>query len=699
MRKITLKHSLPARLAKHFDEDLNDSQRAAVSAPDGYNLILAGPGSGKTRVITYRVAHLIARGVPAESILLVTFTRRAAREMVHRLDTLIGRDASKVWAGTFHHVGNRVLRRPAKLLGYEPNFTILDSEDQLDLVRLAMDDEGLGDLDNDKSKARQKEKGKLVPKAAQIHHLLSFSANTREPLASTLARQCPELVDWLPRLEAIGAAYTRRKLATNCMDYDDLLTQWLRLLSEFPDQLARQAAMFRHVLIDEMQDTNALQVEIVETIAAAGAGNLTAVGDDAQSIYRFRGANYDNILKFPERHPHARSFQLDVNYRSTPQIVSLTAASIKHNHSGFPKALVSARPDGLKPVVAATADVYEEADLVCQQILEARDKDVPLGQMAVLYRNHHDSVVLQGELVTRGIPYTVRSGLRFFEQAHIKDALAYLRVVTNPRDEASWRRILLLLPGIGPAKAAAIYQHLARSPEPLAALSSAETMAAVPPKSRGFFAAFVADIKKIIATDPEHHPSAAIQAILEGGYPATLKQKYDHPENRLADLEQFSVLAAKHDSLERLLAELLLAGDVYGMDSVAAGEPVDLLVLSSVHQAKGLEWSHVFVIRLVEESFPHRRALEEPGGEEEERRIFYVAISRAMNELTLTYPSSISRGYGPMVFTSPSRFITELDEDLYDRAAVEHEFDMDDDDWDDHGASSWRAPGSRRPLW
>ncbi len=299
MRKITLKHSLPARLAKHFDEELNDSQRAAVSAPDGYNLILAGPGSGKTRVITYRVAHLIARGVPAESILLVTFTRRAAREMVHRLDTLIGRDAGKVWAGTFHHVGNRVLRRPAKLLGYEPNFTILDSEDQLDLVRLAMDDEGLGDLDNDKSKARQKEKGKLVPKAAQIHHLLSFSANTREPLASTLARQSPELVDWLPRLEAIGAAYTRRKLATNCMDYDDLLTQWLRLLSEFPDQLARQAAMFRHVLIDEMQDTNALQVEIVETIAAAGAGNLTAVGDDAQSIYRFRGANYDNILKFP----------------------------------------------------------------------------------------------------------------------------------------------------------------------------------------------------------------------------------------------------------------------------------------------------------------------------------------------------------------------------------------------------------------
>jgi DNA helicase-2/ATP-dependent DNA helicase PcrA len=274
-------------------------------------------------------------------------------------------------------------------------------------------------------------------------------------------------------------------------------------------------------------------------------------------------------------------------------------------------------------------------------------------------------------------------------------------VVINPRDEASWRRILLLLPGIGPAKAAAIYQQLARSPQPMAALGTAEMMASAPPKSRGFFAAFVADIMKITATDPEHHPADAIQAILKGGYPATLKQKYDRPENRIADLEQFSVLAAKHDSLERLLAELLLAGDVYGMDSVAAGEPADLLVLSSVHQAKGLEWSHVFVIRLVEESFPHRRALEEAGNDEEERRIFYVAISRAMNELTLTYPSSISRGgYGPMVFTAPSRFLTEVDEELLERALVDHEFDEDDDEEsEDYGGSFSRGPRSLGPRW
>ncbi len=276
MRKITVKHSLPARLARHFDEDLNESQRAAVMAPEGYNLILAGPGSGKTRVITYRVAYLIARGVPAESILLVTFTRRAAREMVRRLDTLIGHDAGKVWAGTFHHVGNRLLRRPARLLGYQPNFTILDSEDQLDLIKLAMDDAGFAARD------------KLAPKPAEVEHLISFSLNTRASLAKVIAGRSPGLVEWLPKIEGVAQAYARRKLAANCMDYDDLLIQWLRLLREFPDQLEHQAGMFRHILIDEMQDTNALQVEIVETIAAAGAGNLTAVGDDAQSIYRFR---------------------------------------------------------------------------------------------------------------------------------------------------------------------------------------------------------------------------------------------------------------------------------------------------------------------------------------------------------------------------------------------------------------------------
>ena len=283
---------------------------------------------------------------------------------------------------------------------------------------------------------------------------------------------------------------------------------------------------------------------------------------------------------------------------------------------------------------------------------------MPLGQIAVLYRNHYDSILLQGELLARGIPYTVRSGMRFFEQAHIKDVLAYLRIVANPSDEASWRRLLLLLARGRAGQGGGAVQYLAGSGQPLETLESAEAMALLPAKSKGFFAGFVGDLRKIKATNPQVNPAAAIAAILKGGYPDTVRLKYERPDNRIADLEQFALLAGRYDSLDRLIADLILAGDIYGMDSVDADEPREVLVLSTVHQAKGLEWSHVFIPRLIEEAFPHRRSLDEPGGEEEERRIFYVAISRAMNELTLTYPLCIPRGgRGPTVFTTPSRFL------------------------------------------
>jgi DNA helicase II / ATP-dependent DNA helicase PcrA len=683
MRKIRLKSPLNARLAEQFKRELNDSQRTAVTAPDGYNLILAGPGSGKTRVITYRVAYLIASGVPADSIMLVTFTRRAAREMVRRMESLIGQPAGRVWAGTFHHIGNRLLRRAAGLLGYQANFTILDGEDQLDLIRLAMDDAGLSGT------------GKLAPKPAAIHHLISYSANVSRPLAEIIALRNPDLVQWQSHIEAAAAAYARKKLAANSLDYDDLLLQWGRLIREFPDECAAQGRMFRHILVDEMQDTNAVQVALIEAIAAAGAGNLSAVGDDAQSIYRFRGADYDNILKFPERHPHARIFQLEINYRSTPQIVAFTRTSIAHNTSGFSKELVSARPDGCLPLIVPTQDAYEEAAFICQQIIEAREKGLELGKMSVLYRNHHDSILLQGELLARGIPYTVRSGLRFFEQAHIKDVLAQLRIVLNPRDEASWRRVLLLLPGVGPAKAAAIFQFLSQSGQPLESLETARAMALLPAKSKGFFAGFVSDLKRLRATDPENNPAAAVGAILKGGYPATVKLLYERPDNRIADIEQFTLLAAKYDSLQRLIADLLLAGDVYGMDSAASDEPGEVLVLSTVHQAKGLEWSHVFIPRLVEDSFPHRRALDEPGGEDEERRIFYVAITRAMNELTLTYPLTMSRGgRGPNVLTMPSRFLTEIDPGLVELGEIEADIDPDGS-WSNFTPGRGRNPERR----
>lgn len=665
MRRIRIQKAGNDRLREAFARDLNEPQLQAATAPDGFNLILAGPGSGKTRVITYRVAYLIASGVPADAILLVTFTRRAAREMVGRLEGLVGPEASRVWAGTFHHIGNRILRRAARVLGYDPDFTILDSEDQLDLIKLAMTDAGLVNT------------GKLAPKPAVVNHLISHAFNLGQTIPELVEARHPDLVEWLPQLEAAAAAYANRKRAANCMDYDDLLGQWARLMAEFPAQRDELAGRFRHILVDEMQDTNRIQIELVETLARAGSKNLTAVGDDAQSIYKFRGADYDNILRFPERNPGAQLFRLEINYRSTPEIVAFTNASIARNATGFPKTLVSARPPGLRPVAIPAADAYEEAEVICQLILDGVDQGVPLSKQAVLYRNHYDSVLLQGELLNRKIPYTVRSGLRFFEQAHVKDVLAYLRVQVNPRDEAAWRRLLLLLPGIGPAKAAAVYAKLGEARDPMQAVATAEVMAAVPTKSRGFFAGFVADLRKIQAADPRSNPASAIGAVLQGGYPGILRTKYDRPENRIGDLDQLAVLAARYDSLEKLVSDLLLAGDVYGMDSLGTTDSGDVLVLSTIHQAKGLEWSRVYIPRLIEDSFPGARSLDEPGGEEEERRVFYVAVTRAMDELYLVQPLLVNKGgRGPNVIARPSRFLTELDPGLYEPAVIESEVDL-----------------------
>ncbi len=663
MRKITVRRTIDAGLAERLTRDLNDSQRAAVTAPHGYQLILAGPGSGKTRVIIHRVAYLIAGGVPAGSIMLVTFTRRAAREMVDRLGALVGPDASQVWAGTFHHIANRLLRRSAEVLGYTSNFTILDSEDQLDLIRLAMDSAGLSSA------------GTMAPKPAVIRHLISLSTNLQRPLGELVSAQGEALARWRRGIEAVASAFADQKKAADSMDYDDLLVNWARLVRDHPEERGRLAQQFRQILIDEMQDANSLQVGVVEAIAEEGSGCLTGVGDDAQSIYAFRGASADNILGFPQRHPGAGVHHLDVNYRSTPRIVAFTRASIANNRRGFPKNLVSAVSDGPLPLVVSAQDGQEEAVFIAQDILDARDRGISLARMAVLYRSHHDSILIQGELLARRIPHTIRGGPRFFEQAHIKDVTAYLRIIQNPRDIASWRRLLMQLPGIGAATSGAIAERLIRAPDPLAALTSAETMALAPARAKGYLAGFVMDLKRVRTADPVANPAAAITAVLAGGYSAAIRLLYDNPDSRLADIEQFAALAAKFDSLERLTANILLAGDLDAADPEKDEGDREAVVLSTIHQAKGLEWSRVFVPRLVEDGFPHGRALDEPEGEDEERRIFYVAVSRAQHELILTYPLMISRGGRGSALARPSRFLLEIDPCLIDRAEIVTELD------------------------
>lgn len=664
VRRVRLRKTVKPGLQDRLARELNEAQLAAATAPPGYHLILAGPGSGKTRVITYRVAYLLASGVPPDGILLVTFTRRAAREMIARLQTLSGPDSTRIWAGTFHHIGNRILRQAGKHLGLPPGFTILDSEDQQALIKLAMEESGLMGT------------GKYAPTPKVVAGLVSMAFNLDLALASYLEQSRPDLLDWRDQLEAVAVAYSERKRRLGVVDYDDLLRLWSRLLQEFPVERERQARQYQHILVDEVQDTNKIQIEIVETLAREGAGNLTVVGDDAQSIYRFRGAHHDNILKFSERNPGVMVHRLEQNYRSTPEIVAFTNASIAQNEKRIPKTLVSERPSGLKPTIFAAADARQEVELVAQLVLEGHEQGIPLGRIAILYRNHHDSLLLQDELVSRRIPYDVRSGLRFFEQAHIKDVLAYLRIFVNAWDEVAWRRILEKLPGIGPAKSAAIFERISRADSPLRALAAADTMTIVPEKSRGFFAAFVGDLRRIEAAQPATDPASAITAILKSGYHNVVQSQYPNPELRLADIEQLAIVASRYEKLDDFVSQLVLAGEVYAVDAVEGGEPSERLVLSTIHQAKGLEWLRVFVIRLVEDGFPSARSLEEIDGLEEERRVFYVAVTRAMDELVLSYPQMLQRGRGPLVLAKPSRFLTECPAELYDRGVVDSDVDL-----------------------
>jgi ATP-dependent DNA helicase UvrD/PcrA len=655
-------------LRERFERELNEEQRAAATAPDGYNLILAGPGSGKTRVITYRVAYLIARGVPAESILLVTFTRRAAREMLVRLDGLIGPKAHRVWAGTFHHIGNRVVRRSAKLLGLDANFSILDSEDANGLMKLAMEDVGLVG----------KGAPAGAPKPALVSRLISFAFNTQQSLAQVVTAQRTEYLGLIEMLEGASVAFAERKRSVNCVDYDDLLGHWRKILS-IPEQRESHGRLFSHVLVDELQDTNIVQMEIVEEIARAGAGNLTGVGDDAQAIYRFRGAHYDNMLKFPERNARTQLFRLESNYRSTPEIVDFVNAVIAPSASGFSKTLISTRTSAQKPQVIPAGDGFEEAQATVELVREGMEEGVSLNEMAVLYRNSFDSALLEEELVRARIPYEVRGGPRFFEKAHIKDALSYLRILVNPRDQLAWDRLLQMLEGVGGATSAKIRGAILSKEEPLKAVESSEVMSTVPPKARGAFATFVADLRAIRVAASDQSPSEGVSAILKSHYPEFARRKYVDqglsPENRLAEIEQLGVLASRYSNLEEFLSDLVLAGDLYGQDS-ANEEPADQLVLSTIHQAKGLEWSRVFIIRCVDGIFPNERSLREPGGEDEERRIFYVAASRAKDELYLSYPLTTFRPGVGQVLSRPSRFLTLLDRDLYEEARIVSDADL-----------------------
>jgi DNA helicase-2/ATP-dependent DNA helicase PcrA len=643
-----------------YNRELNEEQRAVAFAPGGPLLVVAGAGSGKTRTLVYRMSRLIEDGAEPASFCLLTFTNRAAKEMTRRVENLIGADVSRALAGTFHSVAARILRVNADLLGYRSNFSILDSEDTKDVMDSAISDLAIPITE------------KRFPKADLLRDLLSLSVNTGKRLKDVVAAEAPHLQVQMRAIEDVVSRFRERKKAANAMDYDDLLVLLEKLLREEPQVRKALAIRIQHLLVDEFQDINHLQSDIVDLLALDSMEkNLLAVGDDAQSIYSFRGATIEALLTFPERYPAARIYRLETNYRSTPQILSLANTSIANNKRRFEKELQAVRTEGLPVAVVGTADAAQQAEFVAQRVLEQRDEGVPLASIAVLYRAHYQALELQLELTRRGIPYEVRSGLRFFEQQHVKDVLAFLRIVVNPKDEISFKRAIKLLPKVGERLASTLWLSVSEATDPAAAFSSID-VSKVPAAARAHVKGFQKALATLGRDSYKSAPAEAIRWVVEdGGYAEIAKGKFTNATARLDELEALAQFALGYDDVSRFLQEVTLLGDPAGEDRTAAERDDERLVLSSVHQAKGLEWASVFVIGLVEDRFPNSRAARDEAGLEEERRLFHVAVTRARDELTLVHPLAVYDRSGVLVMTEPSRFLRELPGNLYERWVLE----------------------------
>jgi DNA helicase-2/ATP-dependent DNA helicase PcrA len=618
------------------------------------------------------VGFLLEQGIPADRILLLTFTNKAAREMMSRVAELLGQEMPALWGGTFHAIGNRILRAHAEAIGYQRGFTIMDREDAEALVKNC-----LGDSDIDVKATR-------FPKAEVLADIFSLAANKRRTIPEVLEEQYDYFDALAPQIEALQASYADRKRATNAMDFDDLLVLWLKLLSDHPDVREQYQRRFQFILVDEYQDTNQLQSDLIDLLAAKHH-NLMVVGDDAQSIYGWRGANFQNIMKFPERYPEAKVFKIETNYRSTPEILNVANAAIAGNVHQFAKRLAAARKSGFRPVLVACGTAAEQATFVAQRILELRDEGMELNRTAVLYRSHFHALELQLELTRRNIPFSITSGIRFFEQAHIKDVAAYLKLLTNPRDELAFKRVVQLLPGIGGKGAAKLWlEFKAKLKAPGAAPAGESSRhakpdarrdllaavlqscaAAVPKKAAVAWAQFTATVSQLETQPAAGKPAKMIRLVVEAGYEDYLKESHANYRNRLEDLEQLAIFAQQFATTAEFLAQLALLTNVEAEADRPVAKDSEQIRLSTIHQAKGLEFDAVFVIMLCDGLFPSARSLGTPGGEEEERRLFYVAVTRARNELYLCHPLVRTlAGQGGDAMQQASRFLSEIPREL-----------------------------------
>jgi len=648
---------------------LNPQQLAAVVAGDGPSLVIAGAGSGKTRALVYRVAYLIDTGVDPSRILLLTFTRKSAQEMLQRVGILIGTRSERVQGGTFHSVANLLLRRYGRPIGVEPGFTILDRGDAEDLLNLLRGQLGMN------------EKDKRFPRKATIAEIFSKCANTLQSVDDIVLTEFAHFAEHLDALVKLRHAYEAAKRQRQLLDYDDLLVKLRALLEEHEPTRQSISSNFRYILVDEYQDTNRLQADLVRKLAATH-DNVMVVGDDSQSIYAFRGATFRNIMEFPTLFPGARIYKLEENYRSTQPILNLANQIIQSAAEKYSKHLFTRKLDGPPPALVQAAGENAQSRFIAQKILELREEGIPLSEIAVLFRSSFHSFDLEIELSRRDLPFVKRGGFKFIETAHVKDLLAHLRVIHNPLDAVSWSRVLLLVDGVGAKKAQDLIGAFVKAEQsdrrPIDVLKEVSGRS-----GRG-----LKDLAHALEEAGQAGALTPAEQVNEiyGYYLPVLKDQYDDYPKRMRDLEHLYSMAERHQTLDDFLADLALEPPDASVADVEAAERDDeRLVLSTIHSAKGLEWQCVFVIWVVDGRFPSAYSFVTSDELEEERRLFYVAVTRAKQHLFLTYPINVFDKATGSVLSKPSRFLDDVPSSLLDVWALVEEGGMHDErfrDWD-----------------
>ena len=644
-----------ARFSINYKNELNPAQYEAVSAVEGAYLIIAGAGTGKTRTLVYRVARLVEIGYKPDSILLLTFTRKAANEMMNRASILLDNRCAKILGGTFHSFANLTLRKYAKAAGLDSSFTILDQGDCEDIINLI------------RSQAGFISKEKRFPNKQTLNKVFSLSVNTGRKAAEIIEDNYPHFLDELDKILKIQTIFTEYKRKNSLLDYDDLLVYLRDFLLEFNSAAKSLLSTIKFVMVDEYQDTNKLQADIVRGLCQINK-NIMVVGDDSQSIYSFRGANFKNIIEFPKLFDNVKIIKLEENYRSVQPVLDFTNHIIANSIEKYEKHLYTRKNGGELPVIIAAASENLQSKFIVEKILDLREEGVSLQDIAVLFRSSFFSFDLEIELTKANIPFQKFGGMKFVETAHIKDVLAFLRIAANPKDVVSWYRVLLLHEGVGPKTAQKILDELATARLTIKANPDSQTSFGYNDKIAGLF-----QLLYKLHTGKEL-PSEKVQLIFDYYWPL-FKDRFDDYNKRNKDLEIFHNISENYKSLDSLLADMAIEPIIDSVIDIGETDKEDdYLTLSTIHSAKGLEWHTVFVIHAVEGYFPSVRAAESLESLEEERRLMYVASTRAKQNLFVTYPMHMYNRIEGITLSKPSRFISEISTDKAQGWLVEDEF-------------------------